>query len=178
LSENRPSINTKQELIEYTSSAWDAFVAYVDRLTDDQWIGLTDAAGWSVKDHVSHVTKWDRAVIDRLRNRAPLEESLGISDDAWSADSFDPMNEEIRQLAVNDSVQMVKAECDATWTDLLKLLGELNEDQLVRDGADAGLGIGRRPLSEPVLQVLVEYLGAHYGEHLRYIRFIIESEAP
>jgi hypothetical protein len=129
-----------------------------------------------VKDHVSHVTKWDRAVFERLRNDVRLQETLGISDTAWSAESFDPMNEEIRQLAVHDSVQMVKAERDTTWTDLMSLLGELSEDQLARPGADVGLGIGDRPLSEPLLQVLVDYWGAHYGEHLQCIKTIIEGE--
>ena len=36
--------------------------------------------GWSVKDHVSQVTKWDRAVIELLRTGAPMQETLGISD--------------------------------------------------------------------------------------------------
>jgi hypothetical protein len=129
-----------------------------------------------VKDHVAHVTKWDRAVIERLRNGVPMQETLGISDAAWSADSWDPLNEEIRRLAVNDSVHAVKAERDATWTDLVSLVGELGEDQLARPGAEAGLGVGERPLSGPVLHVLVDYWGGHYGEHLNGIKAIVEGE--
>jgi hypothetical protein len=127
MGENALAITTKRDLIAYTTSSWNALVAYVDGVPDEQWTGPKDAAGWSVKDHVSHLTQWDRAVIALLRNQVPLEETLGISAAAWSAGSYDPMNEEIRQLAVNDSVNTVKADRDATWTDLLALLNELSE---------------------------------------------------
>ena len=185
MDEKLSSVTTKQDLIDYTTTEWDALVAYVDGLTADQWTSPKDAAGWSVKDHVTHVTQWDRAVIELLRNGGPMQETLGISETAWSAGSYDPMNEEVRRLAVTDSVHRVKAERDATWTDLVSLMSELSEEQLARPGAKVGLAIGettRCPrgviysAAKPVLQVLVDYWGAHYGEHLRSIRAIVGGE--
>ena len=134
-----------------------------------------NAAGWSVKDHVSHVTQWDRAVIEVLRNQVPMRETLGISETAWSAGSFDPMNEEIRHLADTEGVGRIKADRDATWTDLVALMGELSEEQLSQSGAEAGLAVGTRPLVEPVLQVLAYYWGVHYAEHLQDIQAIVAS---
>jgi len=173
LGEQAPAITSKQELIDYTTAEWEALVTYVDGLADDQWTGPKDAAGWSVKDHVSHVTLWDRAVIEALRHQVPMQETLGISGSAWSAASFDPMNEEIRHLAVDESVDRVKADRDATWTDLVSLMGELSEEQLTRSGAEAGLAVGSEPLDEPVLHVLKDYFGAHYAEHLQDIQTIV-----
>ena len=175
LDKQAPAIDTKQKLIDYTTAEWNALVAHVDDLSDGQWTSMKDAAGWSVKDHVAHVTKSDRAVIECLRNNVPMQETLGVSDTAWSDDSFNPMNEEIRQHVVDDSVQTVKAERDSTWTDLVSLLGELSEEQLTKSGAEVGLAMGERPLPEPVLQALVDYLGAHYAEHLRCIQVIGEG---
>jgi uncharacterized damage-inducible protein DinB len=174
--ENVDAIATKQDLIGYTTAAWGALVAYVDGLPADQWTGPKDAAGWSVQDHVAHVTHWDRAVIEALRNNVPMPETLGISDTAWAAESFDPMNEEIRRRAPSDSVHQLKAERDATWADLVSLMGELSEEQLARSGAEAGLAIGPRPLAEPLLQVLVDYCGNHYAEHLRDIKAIVAGD--
>ena len=145
------------------------------RLTAEQWAGPRDAAGWSVKDHVSHVTQWDRAVIAALRNQVPMRETLGISETAWTAGSFDPMNEEIRHLADTDGVDRVKADRDATWTDLVALMGELSEEQLGQSGAEAGLAVGTGPLDEPVLEVLADYWGAHYAEHLQDIQAIVDG---
>ena len=130
----------------HTTAAWKTLVTYVDGLTADQWTEPRDAAGWSVKDHVSHVTQWDRAVIAALRNQVPMRETLGISETAWSAGSFDPMNEEIRHLADTEGVDRVKADRDATWTDLVALMGELSEEQLSQSGAEAGLAVGTGPL--------------------------------
>ena len=185
MDEKLSSVSTKQDLIAYTTSEWDALVAFVDGLTDEQWTGPKDEAGWSVKDHVSHLTQWDRAVIELLRNNAPLQGTLGISAAAWTAGSYDPMNEEIRHLAVNDLVHKVKADRDATWTNLVSLMSDLSEELLARPGAEVGLAIGETTLcprgiiyaaSEPLLQVLVDYWGASYGEHLRYIKTIVEGE--
>ena len=179
---NRSAIITKRDLIASTTSAWDALVAYVDGVPDEQWTGPKDAAGWSVKDHVSHLTNWDRAVIALLRNKVPLQETLGISAAAWSAGSYDPMNEEIRQLTVNDSVNRVKADRDITWTDLLALLNELSDEQLARPAGEVGLVVGQPALnpsarSESVLQVLVDWCGSSYAEHFRYITTLVEGQS-
>ena len=173
--ENASAITTKQDLVAHTTTAWNALVGYVDGLPSEQWTGPKDAAGWSVKDHISHVTLWDRAVIAALRHQVPMQETLGISETAWSAGSFDPMNEEIRHLAVGESVDRVKADRDATWSDLVTLIDELSEEQLTRSGTEAGLAVGSGPLDEPVLQVLMDYWGGHYGEHLHDIQAIVEG---
>ena len=172
-----PATDAKQRLVDSTSTAWNTFVTYVDGLTADQWTQPRDAADWSVKDHVSHVTQWDRAVIAALRHQVPMRETLGISETAWSAESFDPMNEEIRHLADTEGVDRVKADRDATWTDLVALMGELSEEQLSQSGAEAGLAVGTGPLVEPVVEVLMDYWGAHYAEHLRDIQAIVASDA-
>jgi DinB superfamily len=171
-----PVVRTKQDLIDDTCSAWDDFVTYVDGLTAEQWTGPRDEAGWSVKDHVSHVTLWDRAVIQRLRHNVPLEKTLGISAGAWADESFDPMNEEVRRVALADAVDRVCADRDATWIDVVSLLEDLSEEQLARSGAAAGLAVGVGLLSGSVLTVLASYWGEHYREHLEVIKLIVADE--
>jgi hypothetical protein len=177
--EEGPVVRTKQELIDHTCAAWDDFVTYVDALTAEQWTGPRDAAGWSVKDHVSHVTLWDRAVVGRLRDNVPMEETLGISAGAWADESLDPMNEEIRRLAGADAIDRVCADRNATWIEVVSLLEELSEEQLARSGDEAGLPVGTEPRPEPVLQLLASYWGDHYREHLDAIKAIVaDASAP
>jgi Mycothiol maleylpyruvate isomerase N-terminal domain len=57
MAEDISAIITKRDLIASTTSTWDALVAYVDGVPDEQWSDPKDAAGWSVKDHVSHLTQ-------------------------------------------------------------------------------------------------------------------------
>ena len=175
--DGEPAVRTKQELIDHTGSAWEEFVTYVDGLTAEQWTAPRDAAGWSVKDHVSHVTLWDRAVIRRLRHNVPMEETLGISAGAWAAESVDPMNEEVRRLALVDAVDRVCADRDVTWIEVVSLLEDLSEEQLARSGEEAGLAVGTDPLSGSVLTVLASYWGDHYREHLEVIKAIVAGES-
>jgi hypothetical protein len=170
-------MTTKQELIAYTTTAWQSFVTYVDRLPIAQWIGPKDAAGWSVRDHVAHVTQWDRAVIAALRDQAPMREYLGVSESAWAASSLDPMNEEIRRRADSETVDQVKAERDDTWHELVAIMDELGEEQLSRPGGEAGLAVGTGPLTDPVVKVLVNYWGDHYAEHLADIKAIVGDQS-
>ena len=172
-----PVVRTKQELIDDTSSAWDDFVTYVDGLTAEQWTEPKDAAGWSVKDHVSHVTQWDRAVLERLRHAVPMQETLGISAGAWADESLDPMNEEVRRLTLADAVDRVCADRDATWIEVVSLLEDLNEEQLARSGEEAGLAVGTGPLTGSVLAVLASYWGDHYREHLEAIKTLVAGES-
>lgn len=163
-------IITRQQLVENATAAWQLFVAYVDQLSDAQWDAPRDSAGWSVKDHVAHVSRWDRAAIALLQDGIPFQQSLGITDTAWTSDSYDPLNEEIRQQTLTTSVASLKEERDATWSDLIALLSQLDEAFLASPGADAGLAIGNRPVTQPVGAVLNEYFAQHYQEHLEHIK--------
>jgi hypothetical protein len=48
---------------------------------------------------------------------------------------------------------------------------------LAQSGAQAGLAVGTGPLVEPVLEVLADYWGAHYAEHLQDIRAIVDGDS-
>jgi hypothetical protein len=168
------AITSRQELIDYTTTAWNTFVSAIDGLSNDQWLDPQDAAGWSVRDHVSHVTQWDVAVVELFRDGVPMQQSLGIPDEEWTLDNYDPMNERIRQRFVDDSIETVKADRDATWLDLLLVLKHLSDEQLAAPPGDAGLNVGDES-APTLLEELVGYLGGHYDEHLGYIRLIVKG---
>jgi hypothetical protein len=176
LADTTTAITTRQELIDYTTAEWNTFVSSIDGLADDQWLGPQDAAGWSVKDHVSHVTQWDVAVVELFRNGVPMQQSLGIPDEEWTLDNYDPMNERIRQRFLDDSIETVKADRDATWLDLLRVLKHLSDEQLAAPPGEAGLNVGDES-APTLLEELVGYLGGHYVDHLGYIRLIVKGSS-
>jgi hypothetical protein len=142
----------KAELLAYTEERWRAFVAYTDTLTEAEWTGPTDAAGWAVKDHVAHVVVWVRTEIALLRHRVPMQQSLGISDAAWNAGN-DPINEEVRQLTIGDSPAAVRAEGDRVFRKFVEVVSRLSDDDLARPATDFGLDEEGKSL----LTVLTEY---------------------
>jgi hypothetical protein len=175
MTDTATGITSRQELIDYTKAEWATFVKFIDGLSDDQWLGPKDAAGWSVKDHVSHVTQWDAAVVELFRNGMPMQQSLGIPDEEWTLDNYDPMNDRIRQRFLDNSIETVKADRDATWTALLSALEALTDEQLASSPGVAGLNTGDES-APTLLQELVGYLGGHYDDHLGYIRIIVEGQ--
>ncbi len=160
----------KAELLDDLNTRWNAFVVYVDSLPHEQWTGPTDPAGWTVSDHVAHVTAWDRAVIELFRDRVPEQRTLQVSDAAW-ASGMDAINEEIRQRTMGRPVGTLKSERDATFADMATAVANFSDEDLERPGGEFGLDEGGTCLRE----VLVGYLGGHYDKHRQYIVTLIEG---
>jgi len=164
-----------EELIIHTTRAWHDFVRFVDALSDDLWISRIDAAGWTVKDHVSHVTQWDVAVVQLFADGTPLQTTLGIADAEWDKD-YEVINERIRRRNLNDTVAKVKSDRDEVWLDLLRTLEHLTAEQLATPAGQLGINVEAGD-ETPLLQTLVDYQAGHYAEHFEYIQPIVNEEA-
>lgn len=159
---------TKAELLAHTEERWRAFVTSTDALSEAEWTGPTDAAGWSVKDHVAHAVLWVRTEIALLRHRTPMQQSLGIADAVWHAGD-DPINEEVRQQTIADSPAAVRAERDRVFPKFVAAVSRLSDDDLARPAID----FGPEDQGKSLLAVLTEYNGDHFEEHRGYIETIV-----
>ncbi|MEP7292650.1 MAG: maleylpyruvate isomerase N-terminal domain-containing protein, partial [Chloroflexota bacterium] len=80
MSETQP-IN-QAELLEKIQAGWDALQACIATLTPEQITIPTDAAGWTVKDHLMHLTVWQEGVWHMLEGRNRVE-AMGVPQDVW-----------------------------------------------------------------------------------------------
>jgi hypothetical protein len=165
----RTKPTNKAELIEATGASWEAFITFTDNLAPEQWTEPTDPAGWTVKDHVAHVTAWDAAVVELFRHHTPQQRTLGVSDAAWTAGGFDAMNEEIRQQTIGDAVEVIQARRDRTWTEVLAIVDGYSEADLAKPASATGL-TGR---DTTLLDFFLDEFPGHYDEHRRYIQVIV-----
>jgi hypothetical protein len=166
-----PEIADKAELQRLTQDAWLAFITFTDHLSLEQWTTPTDAAGWTVKDHVAHVTAWDRAVADLLEHKKPIQRTLGVSDAAWTSGSFDPINAEVREHHVKKTVDTVKTERDAIYRRIWAIIDGYSDDDLNEGHDIPGLSKGEQPLKIE----FYEYFPRHYRQHLSYIQAIVTA---
>jgi hypothetical protein len=160
----------KAELLAYDKQQWQAFVDCTEALADAQWTGLTDANGWSVKDHVMCVVSWTRAEIALLQYGTPLRESQGMSQELWDTWNFDLWNEHVRQQWINDSLATVRAERDRVFAKLIEVLSGLSDEDFARPAADFGYTWEE---GKSLLSVLTAYHGDHFEEHRGYIEAIV-----
>jgi Mycothiol maleylpyruvate isomerase N-terminal domain len=69
---------SRATLLERIRQSWDALQETVRGL-DERRITTPGPEGWSVKDHLAHLARWEGAVLDRLEGRDPLV-ALGIGE--------------------------------------------------------------------------------------------------
>ena len=162
----------KAELLAYTEGRWRALVAFTDALSDAEWMSPTDAAGWSVRDHVAHLVTWVRAEIALLQHRTPLQQSAGIPEALWRAGDFDPINEEIRQQTMNDTPATVRGERDQVFHKLIEVESRMSDADFARPATDFGLAEHGKSL----LTALTEYHGDHFEAHRGYVERIIAKD--
>ena len=162
----------KTELLAHTERRWQAFVSYIDALSDAKWTDPTDGAGWSVKDHVAHIVSWVRSEIALLQYRTPLQKSAGISDAAWKSGEFESINEEVRRKTIGDSPATTRDERDRVYRKLVETVSSLSDEDLARPATDFGLG---KP-GKSLLTVLTERHGDHFEEHRRHIEIIVACD--
>jgi hypothetical protein len=171
--DTKPTPANKTELLAYVQERADALIAFTDALPDTTWTGPTDAAGWTIKDHVAHLVYWDRAEIALLLHGTSLQESTAMPDAIWSSGDFDAMNEWNRESAVNESPAAVRAERDRVFAKLFEVVGGFSESDLARPVRDFGLEDSDRTL----LAVCADFYGDHFEEHRRYIEQLANAAA-
>jgi hypothetical protein len=159
----------KDQLLRLTNDAWSSLIAATELLTQEQWTGPTDAAGWTIKDHVAHVTAWDVAAIALLERQVPMQTTAKVSDAAWASGNFDIINEEIRQQYLKVSVESIKAQRTTVFNQLVRILEGYSEKELAAPKVIAGMSRGEQPLKDE----FYAYFPHHYLEHLGYIQGIL-----
>ncbi len=166
-------VRNREALIDHTSSEWGKFVTYVDSLSDADWTGPADPAGWTVKDHVAHVTQWDIAITNLFRDGTPMQRTLESPVGEWNVD-YESINERLRQRTIADSIEKVRSDRDAVWLELLDALRALTDEQLSTPAGEVGINVDEGDQT-PLLPTLVTYLGGHYAAHGEMIRIIAEE---
>lgn len=151
------------------------FLEYLDGLTPEQWTGPTDAAGWTVKDHVSHLAAWAASMIAVIEKR-PRWEGIGVSKPVWDSikDGYDEINAAIRQNHVEDSIEQARADFVSAHEGLMALIEPMSIEELSRPYADfQPWAVGA---SNPLYGYVRGNTGAHYVMHLEYIQKILAEE--
>lgn len=165
-------IPAKDELLMNMQNGWNEFFAYLKTLSDEQMTARTDAAGWTVKDHLTHLAVWADGVYGMLMGR-PRREAMGIDEKSWSelweTRDFDPVNGMIQQRHKDKTLAEVFSMLHDAHQ---RLFGEVqamsNENlQLPQKHFDS-TSTSDTPIA---LSVVVNTYG-HYAEHRPWIEAI------
>ena len=171
MSEDFPPIPPVQEIVASMEQSWDALQGVIDAVDADDLVRKTDAAGWSVKDHLAHLDAWDASVLVMIRDGRPQWEGLGIDEDLFDEEGYDRKNEAIRQRTVNTSLEDVRAGLASTHGEFVSLLRNLSDAAIRRPCDDFVPGAGGFEIAHKIMGNT--YL--HYDEHREYIERILQG---
>ena len=154
-----PLPKDKRELLGRIRREWGLLERTVSDLSEAE-LGKTGADGWSIKDHLVHLTVWQRWLLEHHLGGKPAHEVMEI--DPESADDFevDQINEILWQRYHDRDAATVWADLRAAYDQVLIVLGKLPfEEMMLPRYAD-------QPEKGPVLRWIVADTYEHYEEHL------------
>lgn len=162
------------ELIARIELHREPLTALVDDLPPAKRDELRDQAGWSTKDHVVHLSMWERSLDFLLTGRA-RHEGLGVRQETYLKHDVDLTNDEIfRQHRDRDWVA-IRAEFDDVHSDLLTTLGGVGWDGLQLTYSHYAPGEPGEEVGTPVVFYVAGNTFFHYDEHRSWIETLVAT---
>jgi uncharacterized protein (TIGR03083 family) len=165
---------TKAGLLQRIDQSWRNLETLAENLTADQWEGPTDAAGWTVKDHVAHLAAWERSMLFLLEGNPPWD-GAGVSQEDFFSRDYDASNEVIRQQHRAESPEQVWTGYQQLHEEMKHRIAATPEDRLALRYSEYITGHPGKPeTAEPtMIAALGEDTWQAYDEHLSYINRIL-----
>jgi hypothetical protein len=167
-------VQTKAELLALIDHYWTALNTYVDNLTPEQLTDVKNPDGWALKDHLTHLTAWERSVIAFL-NGTPRFEGLGIPQAVYLNESYDAMNAVIFRNHEHEPLDAVLSQWRSTHNALLEAINALDDEALqqpyhhFQPNDPDKLG-GRR-----AMDVIYGNTAPHFREHQEWMQQTLEA---
>jgi uncharacterized protein (TIGR03083 family) len=159
---------SKAELLANMQRGWDELEACIDALSEAQLTGPTDAAGWTVKDHLMHLAVWADGVTAMLDGGA-RRESMGLDEETWASRDFDRMNAVIQQAHKDKPLDEVLTALRAAHQALYSKAQSMSDDDLRRP---YNYFDPTSPQDRPIIGWIIGDSYGHYEEHLPWMKAI------
>lgn len=168
----QPDLPDKATLMARIDESWLALERAVGRLSEAELTKPADANGWSVKDHLAHITVWEQSLLALLEGR-DRSVAVGLPSEAatWEIDAI---NEQLYQLHRHESLDEVLTALRRSHQQVLGVVEGLTDEDLERPYShyqpDA-----TPPRVHPVVGWVIGDTYEHYEEHQRWIESLVEG---
>ncbi len=161
-------ILSKADLLTKTQQNWDELNAYLKTLNETQLATLTDAAGWTVKDHLIHIANWEEDMCVLLDGQCRWE-AMNIDLDIWRTDDWDKINAVVhkrtRELPLAEALKRLRANHQR----LMAKLQALSDEDLKRPYRHYQ---PESTLEAPIFGWIKGCTYQHFAEHLPWMQAI------
>lgn len=165
-------IRTKTELVADIDAHWTVLNGTLDRLAETDMTAQQDAQGWTVKDHVSHLTAWERSARYFIQGK-PRYQALGVDERLFLEGDEDKINAAIQERQRDTPVARVLDEFRQEHRQLMALLESLNDDDLQKTERDFYPDSPSQAAERTAISVIYSNTAHHYQEHQRWLEALI-----
>ncbi len=164
-------------LLQRMEAGWTALQQFMDSVSDAQFNGPSDAAGWTIQDHLLHLSDWAEGVV-ALFDGQDRREAMGIDQAVWDAKDFDSINETLRQRHrfMGYTRQEVEERLHHVHRDLLERLERLTDTDLRAPYPNPDPG-AEHPEDTWIVWLLAGDGYEHYEEHLPWMQAILDGSS-
>ncbi|MFO7171174.1 MAG: ClbS/DfsB family four-helix bundle protein [Chloroflexota bacterium] len=172
---------TVRELRARMDAGLARFEAALDRLSEEQLTGPKDAAGWSVRDHLTHLAVWADGITALLRGEDRWK-AMGISPDLTTSTAggeldYDAINEQIAERHRQLSAAEARALLAAAHQRLAAEVDKLTDEQLAWP-YERFVPPFTGKEGRPIVQYIAGNHYGHFAEHLEWIEALVAGQAP
>ncbi|MEZ4672086.1 MAG: ClbS/DfsB family four-helix bundle protein [Anaerolineae bacterium] len=165
---------SKPELLTAIDKGWQDFNDSLATLDPVLVSTATDAAGWTILDHIVHISVWE-AGIHALLNGQDRAAAMGLDRDMLYGGDFDKMNAIIREQNQFASIDMATQFVMGTHDGFVAKIASLSEDDLYKPYRHYQPDTEREA---PIIDWIKADTYEHYAEHQKWIAVIADAAPP
>lgn len=164
---------TTAELLSRIDQAWSSLEQLVHGLSETQLTTARDSQGWSVKDHLAHITAWEQSLLALLAGQ-DRDQAVGVGETDTTALETDDVNAMIFQRNQQRAMQDVFTTFHRSHAQVCTAIAALSDADL------------RQPYSHyqpndppaedaPVIHWIIGNTYEHYAEHIAWIQTLLTA---
>ena len=157
---------TKAEVLELIRNAHDELEQAIGPMTDEQISAPTGDSVWSIKDHLAHITAWERVLLRSHIEGQPYAQAVEGNEPLPQFNTVDEINDWFYQQSKDKSLADVRANFQNMYQDVIATIEQVSETELLEGKSKV------RP-EDSLLEVIAANTWEHYEEHTATIRRLV-----
>lgn len=162
---------SKQELLQRMQEGWERLRVFMSEHSDEQLITPVDAAGWTAKDHLMHLSVWAGSMVAVLNSQS-RRDYMDISREDWVtlAETYDVVNGILQQRYKDLPLAEVRRALEDKHNELVARVEAMTEEELQLPYSHY------QPNSKSTTPIFAYVVGnsfEHYDEHIGWMRTLL-----
>jgi hypothetical protein len=160
----------KAELLVFIERDWALIQTFLSGLSLQQLTQIKNSDGWTIKDHVAHLSAWHRGIVAFLKG-IPRYHGLGIPEEVYASHDVDAMNAIIFEAHRDELWEDVRAEFQRSRDEILSLVMPLSDEELQKPYHHF-VPAEPEDTREAIIAIYVN-TAEHYIEHLEWMQAML-----